>query len=57
MSSFKTFKRFLSDRPVVNNPTDDKKYGMNDNDKSQQRSKTLYGSRYTNIKMPNFPNL
>lgn len=45
MSSFKTFKRFLSDRPVVNNPADDKKYGMNDKDKRQQRSKTLYGSK------------
>jgi hypothetical protein len=50
MSSSRTFKRFLSDRPVVNNPADDKKYGMNDKDKSQQRSKTLYGSRYTNMK-------
>ena len=42
MSSFKTF---LSSRPVVNNPIDDKKYGMNDKDKRQQRSKTLYGSK------------
>ena len=50
MSSFKTFKRFLSDRPAVNNPIDDKKYGMNDKDKSQQMSKTLYGSKTSQYK-------
>ena len=44
MSSLKSFKRFLSDRPVINNPGDDKKYGMNDKEKRQQMSKTLYGS-------------
>ena len=50
MSSFKTFKRFLSDRPAVNNPIDDKKYGMNDKDKRQQMSKTLYGSKTSQYK-------
>jgi len=50
MSSFKTFKRFLSSRPVVNNPIDDKKYGMNDKDKRQQMSKTLYGSKTSQYK-------
>ncbi len=50
MSSFKSFKRFLSSRPVINNPSDDKKYGMNDKEKRQQRSKTLYGSKTSQYK-------
>ena len=45
MTNIKSFRHFLSDRPAINNPNDDKKYGMNDKDKRQQRSKTLYGSK------------
>lgn len=55
MRSFKTFKRFLSDRPVINNSIDDKKYGMNDKDKRKQISKILYGikiSQYKNDLLP-----
>ena len=57
MPTLKTFSRFLSDRPAVNNPNDDKKFGMNDAEKRRQRNSTLYGSNATNTKMGNFPTL
>ena len=44
MTNIKSFRHFLSDRPAINNPNDDKKFGMNDKDKKKQRSLTLYGS-------------
>ena len=44
MSNIKSFRHFLSDRPAINNPNDDKKFGMNDKDKKKQKSLTLYGS-------------
>jgi len=57
MPTLKTFSRFLSDRPAINNPNDDKKFGMNDAEKRRQRNRTLYGSNATNTKMGNFPTL
>ena len=45
MTNIKSFRQFLSDRPAINNPNDDKKLGMNDKDKNQQKSLTLYGSK------------
>lgn len=44
MSNIKSFRHFLSDRPAINNPNDDKKFGMNDKNKKKQKSLTLYGS-------------
>ena len=44
MTNIKSFRHFLSDRPAINNPNDDKKFGMNDKDKKKQKSLTLYGS-------------
>lgn len=45
MTNIKSFKHFLSDRPAINNPNDDKKIGMNDKEKKKQRSLALYGSK------------
>ena len=45
MTNIKSFRHFLSDRPAINNPKDDKKFGMNDRDKKKQKSLTLYGSK------------
>ena len=44
MTNIKSFRHFLSDRPAINNPNDDKKFGMNDKDKKKQKSLILYGS-------------
>ena len=57
MTNIKSFRHFLSDRPAMNNPNDDKKFGMNDKDKKKQKSLTLYGSKQPYIKIANFPNL
>ena len=57
MTNIKSFRHFLSDRPAINNPKDDKKFGMNDRDKKKQKSLTLYGSKHPYIKIANFPNL
>jgi len=45
MTNIKSFRHFLSDRPAINNPSDDKKFGMNDKDKKKQKSLTLYESK------------
>ena len=57
MTSIKSFRQYLSDRLAINNPNDDKKFGMNDKDKKKQKSLTLYGSKHPYIKIANFPNL
>ena len=57
MTSIKSFRQYLSDRLVINNPNDDKKFGMNDKEKRRQKSLTLYGSRTRNTKITNYPNL
>ena len=50
MTSIKSFRHFLSDRLAINNPNDDKKFGMNDKEKRRQKSLTLYGSKTPNSK-------
>ena len=44
MTNIKSFRHFLSDRPAINNPNDEKKLGMDDKDRGQQKSSTLYES-------------
>tara|TARA_Y100001933_G_scaffold258340_2_gene306212 strand:- start:207 stop:353 length:147 start_codon:yes stop_codon:yes gene_type:complete len=44
MTNIKSFRHFLSDRPAINNPNDEKKLGMDDKGRGQQKSSTLYGS-------------
>ena len=57
MTNIKSFRHFLSVRPAINNPNDDKKLGMNDKGKKKQKSLTLYGSKHAYIEIANFPNL
>ena len=46
MTNIKSFRHFLSDRPAINNPNDDKKIGMNDKEKKKAASiKANMGSR------------
>ena len=35
MTNIKSFRHFLSDRPAINNPNDEKKLGMDDMDRGQ----------------------
>ena len=48
MTNIKSFRHFLSDRPAINNPNDDKKLGINDKDKRKQKLLTLYDGITTN---------
>ena len=44
MTNIKSFRHFLSDRPTINNPNDDKNFEMNDKNKERKKPLTLYGS-------------
>lgn len=57
MTPIKSFRQYLSNRLAINNPNDDKKFGMNDKEKRRQKSLTLYGSMTRNTKITNYPNL
>jgi hypothetical protein len=57
MTRIQSFRHFLSDRPAISNPNDDKKFGMNDKDRRRQKSLTLYGSETPQTKKEDTINL